>query len=73
MQTTKKWKLTIGYWHDQSIIETSGIGDDRNEALANFFRQYYAVLGFKSVPEKPLMPSGDDLLSISFVKIGGGK
>ena len=64
----KKWKLTIGYWDGQTIVETFGIGANRNEALANFFRQYYAAMGFQSVPEKPIMPSGRDLLSITFEK-----
>lgn len=53
-----KWKLTVGYWNGQTIVETSGVGRNRKEAKANFFRQYYGAMGYL-VPSKPKMPSRD--------------
>ena len=65
--TNWKWRLSVKYWHAewQQVVETSGVGHDRNEALANFFIQYYGALRM-DVPEKPLMPSGESLFSITF-------
>ena len=65
--TNWKWKLTVGYWDGQTIIETTGVGSTRKEAQENFFRQYYGAMGYLP-PAKPLMPSVMDLINIRWEK-----
>ena len=59
-----RWSLAVSYWRGQEIAETFSVGKTKKEALKNWFFQYYEG----KIPEGACLPSGRDLIFLSWVK-----